>query len=89
MGQIIIALKELPRVQKFSSFDDVCLWVRWRSCVLLEQSQDLGMVVFGIGFALLPDGLESPVLDPADLDDAGGASCRVALECDVLAQVFR
>ena len=38
------------------------------------------MVVVGFLLALFPDSVEFAVLDPADLDDAGGSSCRVALD---------
>lgn len=79
--------KELPRVQKFSSFDDVCP-SDGRSCALLEQSQDLGVTGLGVGFSLLPDSLKSAVLDPADLDDSSGAACGVTLDLHVLTNVL-
>lgn len=50
------------------------------SFILLQQVQNSLVVLSGLEFAFAPDSLESAFLEPADLDDSGGAIGGVALD---------
>lgn len=60
----------------------------WRSGLLLEEGQDLSVVVISFHFALAPDSFKFSILDPADLNDSCGSSCRMALDVHFVAIVL-